>query len=73
MRSNCLFWALWRLATEGGYIAMRRSQHCRWLPHFIWSRDLKEWHGLVPLNPKHGAVALLFCWWFRGVVVRETT
>lgn len=69
--SNCLFWALRKYAREGGYLGMRRSHHWRWIPHFIWSKDLKEWHGFVPLSPKNGPIAKLFCWWFRGEVKKE--
>lgn len=37
--SNCLIFALWRLATRGGYLLMRRSRW-GWWPHFLWAETL---------------------------------
>lgn len=69
--SNCLFWALSQWTTQGGYIAARRSYHWRFIPHFLWSKDLQVWRGFVPLHPKRGLLVLLHCWWFLGHVVEE--
>lgn len=71
-RSNCLIWALRKLARDGGYIAVGRSDHWRYLPRFLWSADLKEWWRFAPVSPKSGPISLLFCLWFRGRVVAET-
>jgi hypothetical protein len=48
---NCLTWALWRLATRGGYVAFRRTKmRGGWWPHALWSPDLKRWYSFVPLR-----------------------
>lgn len=39
--SNCLIFAVWRWATRGGYLVLRRSHH-GWWPHVIWCEDLRD-------------------------------
>ena len=39
--SNCLIFGVWRLATRGGYIIMRRSRHGCW-PHILWCENLRD-------------------------------
>ena len=45
--SNCLFFALYRYVTKGGYIIIRKSRHGFWY-HFMWSKDLKVIEHYVP-------------------------
>ena len=39
--SNCLFFALARWWTRGGYLVLRRSHHGPWL-HVLWCADLRD-------------------------------
>jgi hypothetical protein len=58
MRSNCLFFFLAlraRRARKGkcGYFVMRRSHHCRWLPHILyqyWSGNRLRMVSFVPTD-----------------------
>lgn len=50
--SNCLFWALWQEAHEGGFIKSRPSQY-GWWRHWVWSADGREWLSFSPVKPKH--------------------
>jgi len=67
-RCNCLVWAIFRLCTRGGYLAMRRSFLSPAIPHLLWSRDLKVWFGYTALNPNYEG-PLYAAAWFRGHVV----
>lgn len=65
--SNCLFWAVYHWWKRGGYISIRRSHQIRWLPHFLWSMDLKTWYSYVPLDAT-------IPWWhliFEGHVIEN--
>jgi hypothetical protein len=68
--NNCLFWAVGKLLTQGGYIGMRRSKYGP-VPHFIWSKNLKKWYGFVPKHPRTGWVACMVKLCFRGRVAPE--
>jgi hypothetical protein len=35
---------------KGGYLVMRRSQNFRFVPHFLWSRDLKRFWSYSPIS-----------------------
>ena len=50
--SNCFFWAIFRLATKGGYLIIRKSHYGIFLPHFLWSRNLKVFWSYSPIHPK---------------------
>lgn len=71
MRGNCLLWALGMYFRHGGYIAMRRSHQWRYVPHFLWSKDLITWLGFAPVHPASGPLVGLLKWWFRGEVTPE--
>jgi len=67
-RENCVFWALRQLRRHGGYVALRRSLHFRWIPHLLWSPDLVTWTSYSPIRPKQGWKVLLDCLWFEGYI-----
>jgi hypothetical protein len=41
MKSNCLFYAIWRGIRRGGWILIRRSPYGPW-PHFVHADELPE-------------------------------
>ena len=65
INSNCLFFALKKVRTEGGYLLMRRS-HVGWWPHFVWSKDLTTLEEFVPTKPP--SARLLPPLFFEGYV-----
>lgn len=62
MKSNCLIFSFKKFYKEGGYLIIRRSHYSRFIPHFMWSPDLKDAviEQYVPVNPKHQLVKILF-------------
>lgn len=50
---KCLYHALKLWHQRGGYLWVRRSNWCRWLPHFGWCKEVKgavHWQPLRPLK-----------------------
>ena len=50
--SNCLFFVISHMYSDGGYAVMRRSHYVWWLPHFEWSPDLEHFIEFTPIHPK---------------------
>jgi len=60
--SNCLIFAIQHLFKCGGFIIARKSHYGFW-PHFLWSKDLKEFEEFHPLGAKHHR-------WFPPLIFR---
>jgi hypothetical protein len=49
--TNCLFFALKKWFSCGGYLVIRKSK-VGWWPHFLWSKDLKTFYHYLPVSYK---------------------
>lgn len=68
--SNCLIFALIKWYQEGGYLVIRKSRHLRFIPHFIWCKDLKDAdiEHYIPENPKPNAFGYVHKLFFKGII-----
>lgn len=62
--NNCLFFAMYKLIKNGGFLLMRKSKYGPF-PHFLWSQDLKSVEHFVPVKPRNRLMPPLI---FRGKV-----
>jgi len=67
-RNNCLWFALHRFFTKGGYLLVRKSRH-GWWPHFLWSSNLDHFEEWQPEKSSNDLAFPPF--WFKGVVVQH--
>lgn len=49
---NCLLFVFIRWWKHSGYVVIRKSHYGFW-PHFLWSKDLKEFEEYTPSKPNH--------------------
>ena len=71
MKSNCLFFAVKKFYKNGGYLAIRRSHFSRFIPHFIWVKDLKdaEIEHFQPEDPRTNFLMILIHKiYFKGTI-----
>ena len=69
--TNCLFFALKKWITLGGYIVIRKSDE-GWFPHFIWCGDLKD-AEIEHIQPVHKGFEnpYLKKFWFESYISKE--
>lgn len=51
---KCLYYAIKLFSQKGGYLWMRKSKFCKWIPHFGWSSGVVNGEHWQPDNPVKG-------------------
>jgi hypothetical protein len=54
-----------------GYIFIRRSDYCRFMPHFGWCKDIVKAKHWQPIHPKHGFLNILIHKLFAKGYIKE--
>lgn len=70
---NCLFYALWKWFTRGGYLIIRCGRVLKGVPHFAWASknsldDHSQIRHFAPVEPTKKPYAIWKALWFRGRV-----
>jgi len=53
---------------RGGYLWVRKSKICKFIPHFGWSKGVTDAEHWQPDKPMHGWKVLLIKWCAKGEV-----
>ena len=65
---KCLYYAIKLFKIRGGYLWMRPSKFCKWIPHFGWSKGVVDAEHWQPDNPVTGWRVLFHMFVAKGKV-----
>ena len=65
---KCIYHAIKQYSTKGGYLWMRRSKFCRWIPHFGRSDGIVGGEHWQPDNPTKGWKVFFHMFFAKGRV-----
>jgi hypothetical protein len=65
---KCIYHAIKLFIKNDGYIWIRRSKFCEWIPHFGWSKGVKDSKHWQPDNTVEGWKVLFHMFVAKGKV-----
>jgi len=65
---KCFFAAIKLFYKNGGYLWMRKSKFCNFIPHFGWAKNVKNARHWQPDNPVKGWKVLFHMFFAKGKI-----